>query len=61
MSMGVPLLSVVPPWSVTLPGKWYFLLFILALTQVRVLITVIQLGLDLFLRLFKLFEIDPLD
>lgn len=40
-----------PCLSATQPGTWYFLLFTLVLTQVRVFIIVIQLGLDSFLVL----------
>lgn len=47
------------PEAATQPGKEYLLLFILILTQVSVLITVVLLGLDPFIlgsvRLFRLF------
>ena len=51
MSTGLPSLSTVHPGSVTPLGKWYLLLFTLVLTQVKVLLVVVQLGLDLSLVL----------
>lgn len=41
MSIGLPSPAVEHSWSAALPGKWYLLLFILVLAQVKVLIIMI--------------------